>query len=56
MASYHGLQFAGTPGLLMAMLKLEATNLCTLAQCSQEDLLSMLKNEMMIEVVDDDTL
>jgi hypothetical protein len=40
----------------MAMLQMEATSLCTLAQCSQEDLMSMLKNEMMIEVIDDDTL
>ena len=56
MASYRGLQYAGTPGLLTAMLKMQAVRLCTLAQCSSDDLLTMLMNEMSVGEGDEDTL
>ena len=56
MSAFHGLQYAGTPGLLTAMLRMQAMRLCTLAQCSSDDLLTMLMNEMMIGDGDDDTL
>merc|ERR1711871_1329563 len=56
-ASFFGLQNAGSLGMLSSMLQSnENLHLCTLAQCSADDLLSILKNELCLDVSDDDTL
>ena len=56
MAAYTGIG-AGTPGLLSSMMReRQAMNLCTLAALSADDLLSILKNELILDITDDDTL
>ena len=56
MAAYTGIG-AGTPGLLASMIcERQAMNLCTLAALSADDLLSILKNELILDITDDDTL
>ena len=56
-AQYFGIQHMGITGMLSAMLQSrEQLHLCTLAQCSADDLLSILKNELCLDVSDDDTL
>lgn len=55
-AAYTGVG-AGTPGLLSAMLRERAAiNLSALATLSADDLLSILKNELILDITDDDTL